>query len=95
VRLLSAADGATDASRKRLFLGIFGSLLAGAALALGVVVGLEMFDRRVRGLEDLEGHAPVLGVLEPPWAKRDLLGRLLSSDAPGRRRLLPMPASRP
>ena len=95
VRLLSAADGATDASHKRLFLGIFGSLLAGAALALGAVVGLELSDRRVRGLEDLEGHAPVLGVLEPPWAKRDLLGRLLSSDAPGRRRLLPMPASRP
>ena len=95
VRMLSPATDASDASRKKLVLRIFGSLVGGLMLAVGVAIGLELLDRRVRGVEDLEFVVPVLGVLEPPWGERQFIQRVLSTDGAGRRRLLPMNASRP
>ena len=95
VRMLSPAKDAADTSQKKMVVGIIGSLIAGAMLAIGAAFGLEMIDRRVRGIEDLDVGFPVLGVLEPPWHERKLVHRLLSTDSAGRRRLLPMAPGQP
>lgn len=78
VRLLTRAIEPLMPSRPEIPKGVLLSLLAGLAVGLGAVLGLEMVDRRVRSPEDLiaiEG-VPVLGVLHPPGSKVPVFRRL-------------------
>jgi polysaccharide biosynthesis transport protein len=70
---------------------IFGSVGLGGAMGLLVALLVELFGRRVRGVEDLQGlGAPVLTVIAPPPSRRSFF-RL---PGPSRLRLAPPDASR-
>lgn len=78
VRLLTRAIEPLLPSRPDIPKGILLAVLAGLAVGLGAVLGLEMLDRRVRSPDDLlavEG-VPVLGVLHPPGSKVPVFRRL-------------------
>jgi chain length determinant protein EpsF len=78
VTVLSPAVAPRKPARPKIALNIALSLLVGSMLGAGVVVAMEMFDRRVRSSADLEGMAgvPLLGVLDTWQAPGvPLLGR--------------------
>lgn len=78
VSILSPAVEPTDASQPKILLNILASVLGGGLLGIGVALGLELLDRRVRDLDDLatlEG-IPVLGILQPEATVRSLKERL-------------------
>ena len=78
VSILSPAVEPTEASRPKILLNILASVLVGGLLGIGVALGLELLDRRVRNLDDLaalEG-IPVLGILQPELAVQTLKERL-------------------
>ena len=89
VALLSPAIAPRRPSQPKLALNIVLSVLVGTMLGIGLVVLMEMFDRRVRSPADLgnEWNVPLIGELNA-WhsATNPLLGS--SSDA---RRALPSP----
>jgi len=78
VSILSPAVEPTDASHPKILLNILASVLGGALLGIGVALGLELLDRRVRDRDDLaalEG-IPVLGILQPEAVVRTFKERL-------------------
>lgn len=78
VSILSPAVEPTEASHPKIMLNILASVLGGGLLGIGVALGLEMLDRRVRNQDDLaalEG-IPVLGVLQPEAVVRTFKERL-------------------
>lgn len=78
VSILSPAVEPTDASHPKILLNILASVLGGGLLGIGVALGLELLDRRVRDRDDLaalEG-IPVLGILQPEAAVRTFKERL-------------------
>lgn len=78
VRVLNPAIEPLLPSRPQFIKGLAASIVAGLLLGLGVVLGLEMLDRRVRSPEDLlaiEG-VPVLGVLHQAGSKLPVYRRL-------------------
>jgi chain length determinant protein EpsF len=89
VALLSPAIAPRKPSRPKLVLNIALSVVVGMMLGIGLVILMEMFDRRVRSPEDLgnEWNVPLIGVLNAWQAAADpLLGR-----SSGARRALPSP----
>lgn len=84
VRLLNPAIEPLLPSRPQIPKGVALALLAGLAVGLGAVMGLELLDRRVRSPEDLismEG-VPVLGVLHPVGSKVPVFRRLALGGLP-------------
>ncbi|HEU4459286.1 MAG TPA: hypothetical protein VFR90_09210 [Methylibium sp.] len=91
VQIMSPAVEPATASLKQLFKGIGVAILAGLAVGLGAVVGLELKDRRVRSPDDLLGleGVPVLGVLRPAGSKAPVFRSLSGGGPPAGRRALP------
>lgn len=71
VSLLSLAVPAIEHSSPKLLLNTLVSIFLGLLLAIGIVLLLEMLDRRVRTLDDIVTalELPVLGVMPKPGAK--------------------------
>ena len=87
-RLLSPAVEPLEPSKSKTLKGIVASLLGALALGIGAAIGLELLDRRVRGLDDvlLVAGVPVIGVLRPPGSRRTPFRRhLLGGPKPGMR----------
>ena len=78
-RILSPAVEPLEPSRPKVLNGILVSLLAAIAAGVGLAIGLELIDRRVRDPEDLMQipGVPVLGVLRPAGSKRPVFRRLV------------------
>ncbi len=76
VHVLTEASPPMQPSGPKVFTNSMLSLVIGIALAIGAALALEMLDRRVRVVDDLDAAVglPVLGTLPRPDAKR-LLGR--------------------
>lgn len=92
VQIMSPAVEPATASLKQLFKGIGVAILAGLAVGIGAVVGLELKDRRVRSPADLLGleGVPVLGVLRPAGSKAPVFRSLTGGGPPpASRRALP------
>jgi len=89
VAVLNAAVAPRKPSHPKLALNIALSVVVGTMLGIGIVMLMEMFDRRVRSPDDLgnEWNVPLLGVLNA-WqsAGTPLLGR-----SSGAGRALPSP----
>jgi polysaccharide biosynthesis transport protein len=89
VALLDPAIAPRGPSHPKVALNITLSVLVGTMLGIGLVILMEMFDRRVRSPDDLgnEWNVPLIGVLNA-WrpAGNRLLGR-----SSGARRALPSP----
>ena len=88
VRLLTPAVEALEPSRPNVKKNIGAAVVIGLILGLGIAVGLEFLDRRIRGPEDLlvAAGVPVLGVLRPADSKRPVFRQLL----PGRPTAAPL-----
>ncbi|MDP2006733.1 MAG: chain length determinant protein EpsF [Rubrivivax sp.] len=90
VNVLTQATPPIEHAFPKVWLNLLLSVFVGTLLAAGVVLGLELRDRRVRALDDVVAALglPVIGVLPRPGAKR-AGGRAAS---PMRQRLLaPLP----
>jgi chain length determinant protein EpsF len=91
VRVMSPAIEPTAPSQKNTLKSIVVAVIGGLVVGIGVALGLEMLDRRVRSPEDLlavEG-VPVLGVLRPPGSKQPAYRRLGYGQGPPPRSALP------
>ncbi len=76
VALLDSAVAPRRPSQPKIVLNIVLSALVGTMLGMGIVMLMEMFDRRVRSLRDLDLDVPLLAVLNTWQPARDrLLGR--------------------
>ena len=76
VALLDSAVAPRRPSQPKIVLNIILSALVGTMLGIGLVMLMEMFDRRVRSLRDLDLDVPLLAVLNTWQPARDpLLGR--------------------
>jgi uncharacterized protein involved in exopolysaccharide biosynthesis len=67
VVMLNAAVAPAQPTSPRIFLNIALSVAVGTMLGMGVVLVMEMLDRRVRSLDDFDNawEAPLLVVLDP------------------------------
>jgi uncharacterized protein involved in exopolysaccharide biosynthesis len=76
VNVLTEASAPTAPSSPKVMANTLFSLALGIALAIGAALALEMLDRRVRVIDDLDATLglPVLGTMPKPNAKR-VLGR--------------------
>ena len=76
--LLSQALAPIQPSSPRLFLNTFVAVFLGGLIALAVVIGREMADRRVRSVEDVLAAVPVplIGQLPSTKKRRRLFGGL-------------------
>lgn len=76
VSVLSQAVPPVEATSPKLLLNIAVAIFLGTLLAIGVVLGMELLDRRVRSVEDVAQAValPIIGVLPSPHARR-LFGR--------------------
>ncbi|HEX3139850.1 MAG TPA: hypothetical protein VHQ87_07335, partial [Rhizobacter sp.] len=81
----------SEPSKKKLIVGILGSLIGGLLLGAAIVIGWEFLDRRVRGTEDLMVMygVPVIGVLQAADSKRPIFRRLAGPKPPVRPPSLP------
>jgi chain length determinant protein EpsF len=79
-RILSPAVEPLEPSKPKILNGVLVALLAALAAGVGLAVGLELLDRRVRDPEDLMAipGVPVLGVLRPAGSRRPVYRRLLA-----------------
>jgi succinoglycan biosynthesis transport protein ExoP len=92
--MLTTAQPPADASSPKIGLNVALSVFLGLVLALGLVLLLEMTDRRVRATEDLviSLGLPVLGTMPKPSVKRFTGGhrpslaqqRVIGLPAPGK-----------
>ena len=89
VAILNPAVVPRMPSRPRIGLNIALSVVVGTMLGIGIVILMELFDRRVRTRNDLDDAAnvPLLGVLNA-WRPA---GNVLLDDTGGMRRALPSP----
>jgi chain length determinant protein EpsF len=97
LRLLSQAVEPSEPSKKKVIVGILGSLVGGLLLGAAVAIGLELLDRRVRGTEDLMVlyGVPVIGVLRPASSKQPIFRQLAGPRPVPNRPSLPMPGTQP
>lgn len=65
LRLLSPAVEPLEYTSRKVKIGVLGSLVGGLGLGLLLALGLEFWDRRVRGAEDVDGieGIPLIGTL--------------------------------
>jgi len=84
VTVLNAAGVPSKAASPRVTLNIAISLVVGLMLGVGLVLLLELADRRVRSLNDLDNawDVPLLGELKPWKPSNRLLGRRRHSALP-------------
>jgi chain length determinant protein EpsF len=77
VTVLNPALAPSVPASPKLLLNFALAVVVGVMLGVGMVMLLEMFDRRVRSLDDLENawNVPLLGELKPWKPARRLLGR--------------------
>jgi chain length determinant protein EpsF len=77
VTVLNPALAPSVPASPKLLLNFALAVVVGVMLGIGMVMLLEMFDRRVRSLDDLENawNVPLLGELKPWKPARRLLGR--------------------
>jgi chain length determinant protein EpsF len=97
VRLLSPAIEPYYPSRPRVLVNILGSIFGGLLLGAAVALGLEFIDRRVRDTDDMLAVAgvPVIGVLRPAESKLPIFRRLTTGrPAPPRPPMLTAPGVR-
>ncbi|TMG77076.1 MAG: chain length determinant protein EpsF [Betaproteobacteria bacterium] len=87
VAVLNAALAPREPAYPKVALNIALSVLVGTTLGIGLVILMEMFDRRVRSFRDLELDVPLLAVLNTWQPAR---GRLLGRPG-GARQALPNP----
>jgi chain length determinant protein EpsF len=80
-RLLSPAIEPLVPTKPKIPQGVIVALLGGLAVGLGVAFALELFDRRIRSVDDLAG-VPILGILRPPGSKQPVYRRLISTAVP-------------
>lgn len=93
VNMLTVAQPPADYSSPKLVLNTALSIFLGGMLAVGVVLMLELMDRRVRDPEDVVAALglPVIGTLPLPTAKRFVAGR--RALPPAMRSSLALPAA--
>lgn len=84
VRLLSPATQPEEPTRSKSLIVLLASIVGGAMLGMGAAIGLELLDRRIRGVEDMEAIAgvPVIGVLRPAGSKEPVFRRLMVGQQP-------------
>lgn len=72
VSVLSQAIAPSEPTSPRLGLNFVLALFVGSLLAIGVAFLLELFDRRIRGVDDVVQAValPVIGIMPRPTAKR-------------------------
>lgn len=72
ISVLSQAVAPVEPTSPKILLNMVVALFAGTLLAVGVVVAMELLDRRVRSVEDvaIAVGLPIIGVLPSPQAKR-------------------------
>ena len=76
VAMLNPAIAPRRPSQPKIVLNVALSVVVGTMLGIGIVILMEMFDRRVRSLSDLNLDVPLLAVLHTWRPARDrLLGR--------------------
>ncbi len=78
ISFLTRAVEPFSRSNKKTVVGLFASIVGGLVLGVGVVIGLELLDRRVRGAEDMTFMygVPVIGVLRPEGSKQPIFRQL-------------------
>lgn len=94
VSVLSQAVAPVEPTSPRLVLNLAVAVFAGTLLAVAIVIGMEMLDRRVRSAEDVAQAValPIIGVLPSPTARRlfgkattaNLMQQRLLGQAPGK-----------
>jgi chain length determinant protein EpsF len=96
VRLLSAATEPGEPTRSKNMIVVLAAIFGGIALGAGAAIGLELLDRRVRGVEDLDSVAgvPLIGVLHPTGSKEPVFRRMMLGN-PSNRPMLAAPGARP
>src|SRR5256712_10591004 len=86
VTVLNPAFVQSTPAQPKIFLNIGLSVVVGTMLGIGIVILMEMFDRRVRSRNDLDNawNVPLLGVLNawqpagiPPLGRPGEAGRAL------------------
>lgn len=94
LRLLSPAVEPLEYTSRKVKIGILVSIMGGLMLAIGMAIGIELLDRRVRGEEDLLGidGVQLIGVLGASSTATSLR-RLASTGVPPARPALPMPGA--
>ncbi|HZE90516.1 MAG TPA: chain length determinant protein EpsF [Rhizobacter sp.] len=98
VRILSPATEPSDPTRSKVMLFIIASLIGGLVLGAGAAIGLELLDRRVRSVDDMDvmDGVPVIGILRPEGSKQPVFRRLMmNKPTPNNRPLLSAPGARP
>lgn len=94
VSVLSQAVPPLEASSPKLILNMIVAVFLGTLLALSIVIGMEMLDRRVRSAEDVAQAValPIIGVLPSPNARR-LFGKAAKANLMQQRLLGHMPGA--
>ncbi len=95
VRVLSPAVAPLYPSASKRRIAVLGALIGGLLLGAAVAVGLELLDRRIRGLDDMAvaPGVPVIGVLRPAASKQPVFRRLLLDRPRQTKPLLPAPGA--
>lgn len=96
IRVLSPAVAPLNPSPSKKRIAVIGAVLAGLALGCAVAIGLEMLDRRIRGIDDLAvaPGVPVIGVLRPADSKQPVFRKLVMDRPPRQDKpLLPAPGA--
>lgn len=72
IRFLTRAVEPFARSNKQMVVGLLASIVGGLILGVGVAVGLELLDRRVRGADDMTFMygVPVIGVMHPEGSRQ-------------------------
>jgi uncharacterized protein involved in exopolysaccharide biosynthesis len=97
IYVLTQAQAPDEPSSPKIFLNTLLSFVIGTMLAIGAVLMLELFDRRVRALDDISAAVglPVLGVMPLPAGRRSLSGRTVPLMQQRLLGALPMPRKGP
>jgi chain length determinant protein EpsF len=95
VRVLSSAMAPLYPSPSKKRIAVIGALVGGLLFGAAIAIGLELLDRRVRGLEDMAvaDGVPVIGVLRPDDSKQPVFRRLLLDRPRNGKPLLPSPGA--
>jgi chain length determinant protein EpsF len=95
VRVLSPAVAPLYPSPSKKRVALLGAVIGGLLLGAALAIGLELLDRRVRGLEDMvvADGVPVIGVLRPTESKQPVFRRMLLDRPRSNKPLLSAPGA--
>ena len=96
LRILSPAVEPLEFTSRKVKIGVLGSLVGGLGLGLLLALGLEIWDRRVRGVEDVDGieGIPLIATLGTATAGSGRRPNLPRPHAPGSPPALQLPGAR-